>query len=308
MPPRPLVSIVINNFNYGAFLRQAIVSALEQDYESTEVVVVDDGSTDESRDIIAAFGHSVRAVFRANGGQAAALNSGIQSAAGELICLLDADDFFARHKVSACVETSLAAPRAILIYHALRDVDASGSPLPSRRPDRFVSGDCRELVVRSGGWWPRSPTSGLCFRRPYLDRALPIPENAFRICADGYLGELAPLIGPVIGLDEELGYYRLHGDNLWSGGETGRASRVAAIYETIVSEVNLFLDRSHVYDSRLSLDLHVPYRLALYELGLDRSPLMLAKLIAKYPGFDTLQKLRQLSGLARRAFSARPPA
>ena len=77
-PPR--VSIVIINYNYGQFLREAIDSALRQTYPHTEIIVVDDGSTDNSREIIASYGSKVLPVLKKNGGQRSALNAGLRRA------------------------------------------------------------------------------------------------------------------------------------------------------------------------------------------------------------------------------------
>ena len=79
----PLVSIVINNYNYGRFVGSAIESALEQSYSNTEVIVVDDGSTDTSREVIASFGDRIGAVLKANGGQASAYNAGFAASKGD---------------------------------------------------------------------------------------------------------------------------------------------------------------------------------------------------------------------------------
>src|SRR4051812_12972155 len=89
---RPLVSIIVNNFNYARYLREAIDSALDQRYEPTEIIVVDDGSTDRSREIIASYGSSIIPVYKPNGGQASALNAGFAASRGDIIVFLDADD------------------------------------------------------------------------------------------------------------------------------------------------------------------------------------------------------------------------
>src|SRR5687768_5094018 len=88
----PLVSIIIDNFNYGRFLAEAIDSALAQTHGETEVIVVDDGSTDDSRAIIARYGERVRSVLKENGGQASALNAGYRISRGEVVLFLDSDD------------------------------------------------------------------------------------------------------------------------------------------------------------------------------------------------------------------------
>src|SRR5207248_11792671 len=87
--PRPLVSILINNYNYGRFLRDAIDSALRQTYTNTEVIVVDDGSTDDSRQIIAGYGSRIVPVLKENGVQASAFNAGFAASKGQWICFLD---------------------------------------------------------------------------------------------------------------------------------------------------------------------------------------------------------------------------
>src|SRR5687768_5034795 len=88
----PLVSVVINNYNYGRYLGPAIDSALQQSYPCVEVIVVDDGSTDHSRAVIAGYGHRIIPIYKANGGQASALNAGYEESQGEIVIFLDADD------------------------------------------------------------------------------------------------------------------------------------------------------------------------------------------------------------------------
>ena len=101
---RPLVSILINNYNYERFLSDAIDGALRQTYSPVEVIVVDDGSTDNSRDVIASYGSNISFVFKNNGGQASAFNTGIAASRGDIMCFLDADDFFYPEKVERVVQ------------------------------------------------------------------------------------------------------------------------------------------------------------------------------------------------------------
>jgi glycosyltransferase involved in cell wall biosynthesis len=88
-----LVSIIINNYNYDRFLAEAINSALNQTYPYTEVIVVDDGSTDNSRQIIAEYGDRIIPILQPNGKQASAFNNGFAHSKGEIIIFLDSDDY-----------------------------------------------------------------------------------------------------------------------------------------------------------------------------------------------------------------------
>src|SRR5258707_8837609 len=92
MNSMPLVSILINNFNYGRFLPEAIESALGQTHPRLEVIVVDDGSTDNSREVIARYGNRVLPVLKDNGGQASAFNPGFRCSHGGVIPFLDGQD------------------------------------------------------------------------------------------------------------------------------------------------------------------------------------------------------------------------
>ena len=103
MHNQPLVSILINNYNYERFLREAIDSALNQSYQPIRVIVVDDGSTDDSREIIASYGDRIKTILKENGGQASVFNQGFASSQGEIICFLDSDDLFRPDKVAAIV-------------------------------------------------------------------------------------------------------------------------------------------------------------------------------------------------------------
>ena len=96
---RALVSVVIPTYNYGQYVCDAVRSALGQTYRNLEVIVVDDGSTDETRQRLEPYGERIRYIYQNNRGLSAARNAGINAAAGEWIALLDSDDMWASNKV-----------------------------------------------------------------------------------------------------------------------------------------------------------------------------------------------------------------
>jgi glycosyltransferase involved in cell wall biosynthesis len=212
-----LASIIVNNYNYGRFLRDAVDSALAQTYPNKEVIVVDDGSTDESRRIIGSYNGRVVPVLKENGGQGSAVNAGFAVSHGQIVLFLDADDLLlpgAVEQAAACFRD----PKIVNSHWRLWTMEESGRPGRGLMPvSELPDGDLREKVFRSGPdtrSWP--PTSGNAWNRDFLEKVLPMPEQEFRIGADTYLFELAPFYGPVKALSVPLGYYRLHGRNNWS--------------------------------------------------------------------------------------------
>jgi len=216
---RPLVSIIINNYNYGRFLRDAIESALNQTYPHIEVIVVDDGSTDNSREIIAEYADAGRviSVLKENGGQASAFNAGFAVSKGDIIVFLDADDLLLPKAIEEAVK--VWEPKLSKVQWRLQLVNERLQPLPAVRPSieqPMLSGDLRKVVLR-WGYYPCPPTSGNAFSHWLLERILPMPEKEWQIAADSYLLSLAALYGDVRSVDKVLGYYRIHGGNLWYG-------------------------------------------------------------------------------------------
>jgi len=210
----PLVSILINNYNYDAFLRDAIDSALAQSYKNVEVVVVDDGSKDGSRAVIAEYGDRIIPVLKQNGGQSSAFNAGFAASSGEIICFLDADDYFDKDKVAQVVAQLESHEDAGWLFHTLNDVDEKGEQLRAATPLDAGYFDFRQ-TMRSGGQVPTLPaTTGLCFRRSVLSRTLPMPET-IRISADQFLRLSATFNAPGVLMDEPLAVHRIHGSNLF---------------------------------------------------------------------------------------------
>ena len=287
----PLVSILINNYNYGQFLREAIDSALNQTYRNIEIVVVDDGSTDNSREIIVSYGNRIVAILKENGGQASAFNAGFAACTGKWICLLDADDVWVPNKVEAVVKAAMWDPDATLIYHCVQPVSADLKKMGRSWPRRIFRGWISERLQRCGGSWAAPPTSALAVRADIFRATLPIPERECRICADAYIFQVIPFLGPVLGIKECLSWYRLHGSNHFNNQKRRESNRnlamwqSIAIYETVVTATNCALQRVGI-DSRVSLEDHLGYQIFRYKLRVPGrlSLLNLAWRIIVFPG------------------------
>jgi glycosyltransferase involved in cell wall biosynthesis len=215
----PACSVIITNYNYGRFLGVCIDSALNQTACDIQVIVVDDGSTDGSRELIAEYGDRITAVLKVNGGQASAFNAGFAASTGDVIIFLDADDLLA----PSAVETALPLfeDRNVVKAHwPLHLIDERGRSLGRMTPDdvrRLPEGDLREAVLRDGPTnrvWP--PTSGNAWSRRFLETLLPMDERPFRIGADNFLFELAPFYGVIRTVRTPQSFYRLHDQNSWA--------------------------------------------------------------------------------------------
>jgi hypothetical protein len=218
-----LVSIVIDNYNYARFLPLAIDSALAQTYEHVEVVVVDDGSTDSSLDVLAGYGSRIVAVTKANGGQASALNAGYAACRGDVVLFLDSDDVLYPDAVAEVL--AVLRPETAKVHGALDEVDADGRPLGRTNPSdaaALADGDVLPSLL-STGRYVCPVMSGNAYTRWLLDRIMPIPEQAFVGTADGYLVALAGLHGPVAATPRPLGRYRRHGSNAWGAAPSGQS-------------------------------------------------------------------------------------
>lgn len=227
---RKLVSVIVNNFNYEQYLRFAVESALGQDYAPVEVLVVDDGSTDGSRSVLSSYAGRIQILYKENGGQASAMNAGFAASRGEIVLFLDADDYLHPNAVSAVVAAWDDA--CAKVQFRLSVVDRNGVRLGVDPPPSAVM-PCGDVVpdLLTTGWYTTPVTSGNAYARSVLARLLPIPEDDFRISADGYLNVLSPFYGPVVSIDEELGAYRHHGANRWAYSKSVPLDRIRAKVE-----------------------------------------------------------------------------
>ena len=230
---KPLVSVIVNNYNYGCFLSQAIESVLSQTYPNWELIVVDDGSTDNSCEVIESYKDRLTAIFQENAGQGEALNAGIAQSKGEIICFLDADDYFHKDKCAKVVAGFLDHPKWVQISHCWTSVNREGLPV-GRGSTILNQGDVKNLLLRWGRY-AMGITSGLAYRRAVLQQVLPIPTKRTE-AADTFLTVTIPFHGEVGCINEPLMFYRIHGRNRQA--HSGNWSRMLQQRELTAAYIN----------------------------------------------------------------------
>jgi glycosyltransferase involved in cell wall biosynthesis len=215
---KPFLSVLIDTYNHEEFIEQAVVSVLEQDFplEELEILVVDDGSTDKTPEILRKFEPRIRVLQKHNGGQASAFNFAIPQCQGEVIAFLDGDDWWSKDKLRTIVPIFQSQPDIAGVGHGYFVVDAQGHLQNTALPQKSCRLNARTpkaaaLFCRHGGFFG---TSRVAYRKSILERILPIPEGAV-IEADEWLFTLAPCLADVMVLDQALFYYRLHGGNMF---------------------------------------------------------------------------------------------
>jgi len=204
----PTVSVLLCNYNYGRFIGQAIESVLTQSFRNFELIIVDDGSTDNSRDVIRSYQDDrIRVIIQENGGQAISFNAAFAAANGDIICFLDSDDWWAPEKLERVLEWDqlLKSDYAVLQHSVLVWDNGVVTPFKAILP----SGHCFTEMQNTDNIDYFVPTSGLVFRRTVLDRVMPIPQE-LRIAADAYLTRTVIVFGTIESISEPLGYYRHH--------------------------------------------------------------------------------------------------
>ncbi|MGN6258176.1 MAG: glycosyltransferase family 2 protein [Solirubrobacterales bacterium] len=215
----PLVDIVVTNHDYARFLGEAIESACAQTHPEVRVVVVDDGSTDGSRELLRGFEGRVEVVLKEQGGQASALNAGLERCHGEVLLVLDADDRLRPQAAERVAAAFAADPELAKVQFPMAIVDAAGEPTGAVKPGGHLqapTGDQRRAELTFPFDLPWLPGGGTGFRTEAVRRILPIPAADYpRSGADWYLVHLTALLGTSALLEEVCAEYRVHGGNAY---------------------------------------------------------------------------------------------
>ncbi len=210
-PERYFVSVIVTSYNYAPYVRQAIDSVLAQTFEGFQLIVVDDGSKDDSLDILNSYSDSrMRVISQENSGQATAWNRAYKHCTGDLIFFLDSDDWWIPTKLEKMVKMYEASGNAYAVLQHNLTVLRDRIEYPYRRI--LPSGDCFSDMKATGRISYFVTSSGLCLPRWVCEKIFPIPEE-LRISPDAYLTRTAFVYGSVLSVPDCLGYLRLHGQN-----------------------------------------------------------------------------------------------
>lgn len=209
---QPSFTILINNYNYGRFLATAIQSALDQTWPKVQVLVVDDGSDDESLEIANQFvGPNYRVISKSNGGQNSAIAHALAYVEGDYTIILDSDDWL---KPEACetIALKMGARRPNGVHYQLKKTSLDGRTLGHYPALPFVKTNQRKYIRRHGTI-PSAPTSGNAYRSDFLREAFSfiLPQSLY---SDGYLAQAAGWTEDTLHIDSELGIYTVHGSNV----------------------------------------------------------------------------------------------
>lgn len=167
MADKALVSVVIATFNLAAYLPLAIKSVLDQTYKNIEVIIVDDGSTDGTRDAISVYLNDPRVtyLFQENKGQAAAKNYGVRESRGEYVAFLDGDDMWVPEKLDAQIPMFLKSEAVGLVYSRMRYIDEIGKELKVTDNELFRGRVSGPLLIRNFIGFGTCVVKKECFER-----------------------------------------------------------------------------------------------------------------------------------------------
>lgn len=214
------VSVIVVNYNYERFLRHAIQSCLDQTYGDVETVVVDDGSSDNSQQVIGEFDGKVVSVYQENMGMMQAANHGLSVSTGDIIVFLDADDYLLEDCVERIVDNWKEG--ASKVHYRLKIIDQNGNDIGVFPPQHKPLGEGQVWKqILSAGRYTTPPTSGNAFSRNVLEKIFPVRDAKIGIGSsyydsiptDAYLKLRVPFYGPVVAIEDALGVYRRHETN-----------------------------------------------------------------------------------------------
>lgn len=278
----PKVSVIIPCYNQAHFLGKAIKSVLEQNEQDVEIIVVNDGSTDDTEEVVKKYPQIIQ-VDQTNQGVANARNNGFANSKGKLIVFLDADDYLGPKSLEAAVASLNAAPDAVFSYGVMQSISTEGSPIAQRRPVQRASPFCDLLADNF------IPTPGMVmFRRSTL-KIYGLFDQSFTPAEDYDLYLRITRKAPITHHSEIAVFRRFHPD--------ATTNKAASMLRSVLSVHRKFRKASEIstdcrenflsgarfwrewYGSQLTAQL----RNSLFRLQFSKAAMMFARLITLYP-------------------------
>ncbi|MBD0304343.1 MAG: glycosyltransferase [Tolypothrix sp. T3-bin4] len=214
LPENPLISILIANYNYEKYIGETIESVLSQTYSNWEAIVCDDGSKDNSRQVIETYVQKdsrIKLVSKQNRGQASALAVAYHQSNGQIVCLLDSDDLWMPNKLQKVLDAFKSDPKCGFVIHNVIEINSQGELIKSTPMlNKLASGWRAPFALLNGGFaYNIPPGSALCIRREVTDLFFHINEE-FIGPGDTLICFLAPLVTVIVPVPEVLSKYRKH--------------------------------------------------------------------------------------------------
>ncbi len=207
----PEVSVIIPTYNYGHFIKEAIKSVLSQSFSDLEVIVVDDGSTDGTKNVISTFNDSrISYIFQNNGGLSSARNNGLINSSGEYIGFLDADDLWMPEKLELQLSIFKKKQNVGLVYTGYEVIDYSGTCIATRNVHKIEGDLISQLIL--GNIVSGSATTSLVRRKCY--ETVGLFDSTLKSCEDWDMWLRIALIAEFDYIDQPLAKIRLHGGNM----------------------------------------------------------------------------------------------
>ena len=244
--PRPLrLSVLINNYNYGRFIEDCIQSVLNQSRAADEIIVVDDGSSDNSVEIISKFGNAVRLIEQPNSGQLSAMMTAAEAATGDVFLFLDSDDMWETNHLQVVEDAFQANPTVDCIFTCMTMFGKHQGPhgLNVRRFNGLIK--CSRLISYYLHVFMGRPTSACAFRSEVVRKVFEACkgiEDYFKICGDKLIIDGTSLIGAEkLFIDDCTVLYRTHGNNRFfeTGEPEKRDEQQGTIREKIIQKMSI---------------------------------------------------------------------
>jgi hypothetical protein len=276
LTPTPKLSVVMTNFNYARFVGPAIESALAIEYPDVQVIVVDDGSSDGSQEVIARYQPRITALFQDNRGQIAATNRAFELVTGDVVVFLDGDD-----TLDPAMGREIAAawgPAVSKVQFQMKIIDGDGRPTGAvfpLYPGVPTPAQIRTWASRAAAY-PTPPGSGNAYSRWFLQRLFPLAGT--ETAPDSYCLAAAPHLGDVVTVARPLASYRVHGRNQGAmlsfeperlARELGRAQWRFRYAQQLARSAGVEIPDAAFRRSLATL----PYRLASLRLAAERHPI-----------------------------------